>query len=79
MPSSNAPWFLCSHAYERTLAMGLSRAEVVDALDHATRSYPSGPSHAPDRRISCDGRLAVVHEPAERVVITVLWDNRTSR
>lgn len=70
--------FICRHARERCLEMGVERAEVVRTLLRPVTTYPASDRYGPNRRISVGGRLAVVHTE-DWVVITVLWDGQTRR
>ena len=70
--------FICRHARDRCLEMGIERAEVVDVLARPLATYPSPAWYGPGRLVSIGGRLAIVHTP-DWVVITVLWDGQTSR
>lgn len=78
-PSSASPRpFLTMHALDRCREMGVTRAEVVDALERFDVRYPSTARYGPGRFVSTRARLAVVHT-ATREVITVLWNGQTSR
>lgn len=75
-PHVDAPWFLSLHALGRMDEMNLLRSQVVGALRNPDTDYPSRGSA---RRIATRGPLAVVYEPEERLVVTVLWNGQSSR
>lgn len=62
-------WFLSRHALERVNEMHLDRALVVSVLEEPEISWPSHLS----RRVAVAGDIAVVFDPGNRAVITVLW------
>ena len=55
--------------------MGLQWEEVEAALKEPEFTYPSEIT----RRMAVRGRLAVAYDPADRVVVTVLWNGRSGR
>src|SRR5690349_12532313 len=67
-------WWFTFHAEQRRAEMLLSAEEVTDALDDPVLIYPSR-----GLRIAVGGRLAVVHDPASRAIVTVLWDGLEGR
>lgn len=72
-------WLFTQHGLERCREMALDLEEVVRVLESPTKSYPSPTWCGRGRAIAADGYLAVVHNPADRVVITVLWDGKEAR
>ncbi len=68
-PPEPRRWFLSRHALERVTQMGLNRARVVSVLEEPELTWPS---HL-DRRVASAGDIAVVFDPGNAVVITVLW------
>jgi len=61
---------------ERRAQMGLSLDEVTSALDGAELTYPDATRKL---RIAVAGRLAVVHNPITRVIVTILWAGLETR
>lgn len=59
--------------------MGLGREEIEAALNEPRVVYPGAARLGTDKAVAVGGRLAVVHDPARRVVVTVLWDGLTGR
>lgn len=66
---SGPRWFLTRHALLRMREMGVDRAPVVETLDDPETSWPSHQG----RRVAVGNGLAVVFDPANHAVVTVLW------
>lgn len=72
-------WELTYHASARMIEMGVDDDELLETLGYPSITYPSPPSYGPGRLIAVAGRLAIVHNPSTRTVITVLWHGRSDR
>lgn len=77
-------WFvvieMTHHARHRTSEMCVEIEEVERTLTHPWITYPGAREHGAGRRVSVADRLAVVHtNDATPIVITVLWNGRSSR
>jgi len=73
------PWLLTHHARRRIDEMGLELVEVMQALDDPAVTYPCRPCYERGRIVAVRDRLAVVHNPDARTVITVLWNGGDRR
>lgn len=72
-------WFFSLHALERCSEMSLDLAHILRVVLNPVITYPGPPHHGPGRRISVGEGLAVVNNPSETTVITVLWDGKEGR
>ena len=72
-------WTVTQHASVRMDEMGVQTEELIETLEHPSITYPSPPAYGPGRAIAVAGRLAVVHNPTTRAVITVLWHGWSGR
>lgn len=73
-------YVLTRHALERSHEMGLDRRHIIGAIENPQTDYPSlDRRHHQARRIATRDELAVVYAPADRLVITVLWNGRDGR
>jgi hypothetical protein len=71
---------LSSHGFARISQMKVGIDEVVAAMKDPAMSYPGPRSHGPGRRVSVQGRVAVVHTDDENpTIITVLWNGESGR
>lgn len=75
MAPSSRSWWISRHAERRMSEMGLEWEEVEAALEEPELTYPSEFT----RRMAVRGRLAVAYDPADHVVVTVLWHRRNGR
>lgn len=72
-------WTVTGHAAHRMDQMGVEESELFYVLEHPSITYPSPPHHGPGRSIAVAGRLAIVHNPTTKTVITVLWHGASGR
>lgn len=66
-------WHLSTHASRRALERGLCDRELQLAIEQPDSTYPQTSSYGSDRRVHVRGEWAVVLNPTERTVITVLF------
>lgn len=81
MPNpGRSPWFLSMHSLERAQEMGLDRGDIIRVLNHPDIRYPSTGTHADTgRMVAVRDGLAVVYNPEQRAVVTILYHQRESR
>jgi len=71
-PTEIAGWRLTRHAETRAAEHGFDGAELLAALERPDVSYTQA-NHGKLRQVRQESRVAVVVDPATRVVVTVLF------
>lgn len=67
-------WSMSNHAVERALDMALSGEEIRHVLVHPQVKQKTHPAGYPEGYETWSGpRIALIVNPAERVVVTCLW------
>lgn len=72
-------WRISGHARVRMGEMSVGVAEVEEVLRSPETTYPCDPSYGAGRAVWTHGRLALVVNPTDAVVITVLWNRLCGR
>lgn len=70
-------WTVRPHAADRADELGFTLDEVLRCAAEPSQTYCAGPGHPPMYRVHQRGDVAVVVDPGNREVVTVLL--RTSR
>lgn len=65
-------WVLTRHALTRAYEMGLDRDAVVSILSDPDTDYPSQNPGENDCRVATCGSIAVVYNPVQALIVTVL-------
>ena len=76
---STQPIILSKHADERRVQMGVTLAEIWDALRDPDMVMPGPKTHPPGRTNTVKGKLVVVTDDVTGVVITLLWHRAEGR
>lgn len=66
-------WRFTQHALDRALDMALDPHQISAVLDAPEVTQPSGPGYPDHQALWAAGKIALVVEPEERVVVTCLW------
>lgn len=73
-------YVMTRHAHDRSLEMGVTRAQVVSVIEEPDTDYPGRPDRrGNERRVATRDDLAIVYSPASSLAITVLWNQRDCR
>lgn len=72
-------WRITAHARGRARARGICDRDLRFTIEQPDYTYPQTDSYGSDRYVHVRGEWAVVVNPTERTVITVLYRDHTRR
>ena len=70
-------WHISAHARGRALERGICDRDLRFTVEQPDYTYPQADSYGSDRRVHVRGEWAVVVNPTEHTVITVLYQDHT--
>jgi len=70
-------WRISAHARSRALERGICDSDLQLAAEQPDCTYPQTNSYGSDRHVYARGDWAIVVNPSEHVIITVLYRDHT--
>lgn len=77
LPTPLPGWHITAHARERARERGVGDRDLRFAVEQPDYTYPQTDSYGSDRHVHVRGEWAIVVNPLERTVITVLFRDHT--